>query len=355
MNERRALAIAVQLIGFGVCVAIGVWVVRVATTGDQAEALGQLSEISGGRVALLLGLSVATLMLNGLLFWVASRPARWSTRLTLPGVLATNAVATMLSYLPFKLSAASRVAIHHRRDGVSLAQMAAWFACFFAAMVGTVGPMAAVSLWRRSLDGVWFVTTAGGILICYAGSLIVARWLGADRGHRWLRLACHAGPWKRLLPPERVEQLHEAFVMIACARWLAAAYALRVLDMLVQAVRFDVASGALGTPMGLGSSLVVAAGYFGMLVLSPFGALGAREAGAVGAGTLLDAGTELLAATTLVVTGAEAITLLSLGLAALIWIGPATLRGRRERIEKSAQPAATEHMDPGANQVPGEL
>lgn len=357
MNERRALAIAVQLIGFGICVAIGVWVVRVATSGEQAEALKHLRDISGTRVALLLGLSVATLMLNGMLFWVASRPARWASRVSLPGVLATNAVATMLSYLPFKLSAAARVAVHHRRDGVALAQMVAWFACFFAAMIGTVGPMAAVSLWRGSIDALWIVMTGGGILVCFAGSIVMARWLGGDRGHDWLRVVSHSGPWRVLLPPERVEQLHESFVMIACVRWLVVAYALRVTDMVVQAVRFDVASGALGEPMGLGSSLVAAAGYFGMLVLSPFGALGAREAGAVGAGTLVDGGTELLAATTLVVTGAEAVTLVSLGLLALVWIGPATLRGRRGLIPlaESAKAHAGSPSQSGVNNPPEKL
>lgn len=328
MRGNRALAIGVQIFGFAVCVAIAVWVVRVATTGEQGAALSQLREISLGRVGLLLGLSVSTLVLNGVLFWIAAQPARWSNKVTLLGVFATNAVATMLAYLPFKLSAAARMAIHHRRDGLSLTQMVAWFACFFAAMGGTIGPLAVASVWRGELDEVWLLAAGSGVAFCFVVSVVVARVLGAKQGHRWLARVCEAGPWKRVLTSERVEQLHEAFVMVGCARWLAVAYGVRVVDLLVQSARFDAAATAIGQPMGLGSSVVAAAGYYGMLVASPFGALGAREAGAVGAGSMLAEGAGSLAATTLVVTGAEAATLLTLGVAAMVWIGPGVWRGR---------------------------
>jgi hypothetical protein len=157
---------------------------------------------------------------------------------------------------------------------------------------------------------------------------VIARVLAARQGHRWLARAAEAGPWKRVLTPERVEQLHEAFIMVGSARWLAVAYGVRVVDLLVQSARFDTAATAIGQPMGLGSSVVAAAGYYGMLVASPFGALGAREAGAVGAGSMLAEGAGSLAATTLVVTGAEAVTLLTLGVAAMVWIGPGVWRGR---------------------------
>lgn len=335
-GNKNWLRRGVQILGFGVSLGIIVWLVRIATSGDQAEALDQLKNISAGQVAALIGLSALTLTLNGLLFWIASRPARWAGKLSLPGVLATNAVATMLSYLPFKLSAAARVAVHHRRDGLSLAQMFAFFGCFFAAMAGTIGPMAVTSVWHGSMDARWLATCGTLMGGCFVGSVVVARFFADQRGHRWLGGFADAGPWRKVLTPLRVEELHESFAMIGHARWLAGAYGVRVVDLLVQATRFRVASGAAGGvehTMQFGESVVVAAGYYGMLVLSPFGALGAREAGAVGAGALLDPETltqaagERLAATTLVVTGAEVVTLLTLGLISLAWLGPGVLRG----------------------------
>ncbi len=356
-GSKRWLRRTVQIIGFGISLGIVVWLVRVATSGDQAKALDQLKEISAGQVAGLIGLSALTLMLNGLLFWIASRPAPWSGKLSLAGILATNAVATMLSYLPFKLSAAARIAVHHRRDGLSLAQMFALFGCFFAAMAGTIGPMALTSIWLGSMDARWLAVCGLGMGVCFVGSVVVARFFAAQREHRWLGRFADAGPWRRVLTPVRVGELHESFAMIGHARWLAAAYVVRVIDMLAQAMRFRVASGAVGgveNALQLGESVVIAAGYFGMLVLSPFGALGAREAGAVGAGALLGsagdtlAAGEWLAATTLLVTGAEVITLLVLGLVALAWLGPGVLKGTR------TTPTSTDESD-NAEPPPDEL
>ncbi len=346
---RQTLKWTVQLAGFVVSVSIVLWLVSVATSGEQAEALKQLREISTPQVVVLIGLSVTTLVLNGVLFWVASRPARWSRRVTLAGVLATNAVATMLAYLPFKVSAAVRAGIHLRRDGLTVAQLFAWWGCFFAAMGGTIGPMALASVWRGEMDTLWWLACGLGMTACYLGSLMMARWLANDRGHRWLAVSAGAGPWRRVLTPVRVEELHESFAIIGHARWLLAAYAIRVVDMLVQAMRFRSASEALGEGMSLSDGVVVATGYFAMLVLSPFGALGAREAGAVGAGAIVGSGgpagasveaaVEKLAATTLLVTGAEVVTLLALGLISLAWLGPGLLRGATGKGKPAADEA----------------
>ncbi len=332
-----------QIVGFGVCVGIVAWLVRVATTGAQAEALKELKSISAGEIATLIGLSVLTLALNGLLFWIACRPARWAGRMTLAGIAATNALATMLAYLPFKISAAARMTVHLRRDRISVAQMFAWWGCFFAAMGGTIGPMALASVWRGGMDSGWWLACSGGMLACFAASLVMARFFAAERGHQWLGRMAGAGPWRRVLTPVRVEELHESFAMIACARWLAAAYAVRVVDMAAQALRFRSASEAVGDAMSMGDAVVVAAGYYGMLVLSPFGALGSREAGAVGAGALVEgSASETLAATTLVVTGAEAATLLVLGLASLAWLGPGVFRRRERDTAEAGSPPTGE-------------
>jgi hypothetical protein len=79
--------------------------VVVRARGAQAReprAARAAGEAAPGPVALLFGCSLATLALNGLIFWVVLLPEK---RLRVSDTLATvNAFATMLAYLPFKLS-----------------------------------------------------------------------------------------------------------------------------------------------------------------------------------------------------------------------------------------------------------
>ena len=69
-------------------------------------------------------------------------------RLRTLDVVAVNAIATLLNYLPFKLSVISRIVIHNRRDGVPLGKIVGWLAAVGVGGVISFGPVALVSLWH---------------------------------------------------------------------------------------------------------------------------------------------------------------------------------------------------------------
>ncbi|HRQ74272.1 MAG TPA: hypothetical protein PLU35_14715, partial [Phycisphaerales bacterium] len=141
-NARRKpyLRLAVQGLGFVAGLVLLGWCVRAALSPENREQLSKLGDAPAWAVAALLGLSVASVALNGLAFWCALLPAR---RLHASDVIATNALATFLNYLPFKLSAISRVVIHNRRDRVPLLTIGGWFGAVLGVMVVSLAPLVA--------------------------------------------------------------------------------------------------------------------------------------------------------------------------------------------------------------------
>jgi hypothetical protein len=101
--------LCVQALGFVLALVLLGWCIRAALSEENREQLERLGNASAGQVLLLLGLSAATLLLNGLLFWVTLRPVQ---RVPVVDHLATNALATFLALLPFKLGTLVRVAIN---------------------------------------------------------------------------------------------------------------------------------------------------------------------------------------------------------------------------------------------------
>ena len=150
-HSRRFARIAVQLVGFSVGMALLVWAVRLALNEDNRGQFQRLAEAPPLHVIGLIGLSIATIVLNGMIFHRTLVPVR---RLRTLDVVAVNAIATLLNYLPFKLSIISRVLIHNRRDGLPLGQIAGWLAAVGVGGVISFGPVAVVGLWRGTIDAV---------------------------------------------------------------------------------------------------------------------------------------------------------------------------------------------------------
>lgn len=322
--NRRLARAAVQCIGFLAGLGLLGWCISLAFKPDNRQQLEHLREASAAQLLGLLGLSLATLTLNGLIFWVSVRPVR---RLRAADVIATNAIATFLGYLPFKLGLVARIAIHNRRDRVPLLTIGAWFATMALTLSIAIWPPALAGLWRKQLDGPWLLTTASAVITLTLAAILLARTFHGPAGLNRLgaifgRLPI-AGPLVRSHP---FRQIHAGFDMLASPRCTPAAVGLRLLDLVVISARFALASAVLGQPIPWDSAFLVAATFFIIGILSPFGVLGTREAGTTGMAALLlpggDEAARSFAVVALLVSATEAIAFLAAAGIGLAWLRP---------------------------------
>jgi hypothetical protein len=370
-RQRRGLALAVQAAGFLVGLGLLAWAVSMAL--KNREQLSLLGEARWEDVAALLGLSLATLVINGVIFWLTLLPAR---RLKLGDVLATNGIACSLAYLPFKIGAIARVVIHNRRDRVPLVQIGAWFSGVAVLMVVAFAPPVLAALWLKRIDWAWVAATVGGEVVL--GSLLVSASMyfrGARGVQRLARVARgiglariggllqeHSGAaepaprWHELW-----SHLHSGFDMLAHPGATAGNLALRLADVMVQGLRFAVAASILNLELPFAAGLVIALAYFTIGVVSPF-IVGMREIGAVafaalmlpGAVTITESGAESpFAAVALLVTAMEALVFLAAGTLGMLWLRPDRLvrvGGRGAKGERSG--SVDSGRDPVARRPP---
>jgi hypothetical protein len=339
-RARRAIRLAFQAVGFIIGLALLGWCIRTALSPENREQLAKLGEADPGQVGILLALSAATLTINGLIFWATLEPVR---KLRAIDVLATNAVGTFLAYLPFKLGAVTRVAIHNRRDRVPLLTIGAWFGAMLVVMLAAYVPVTGASLWRRGVDAAWWAAGLGGAALLAALATTVARPFAGERGlarlHRALdgiRLPLVAS----LARSERFAQLHAGATMLACPKAVAISTLLRLTDVGVLAARFVVAGAIVGVAFGWEEAVLVASAYYLIGVVSPFGVLGAREAGTVwmagalglaaSSGQPADEVARSLTVLTLFITGTESVVLLAGAAAGVVWLRPDRLLRAKE-------------------------
>ncbi len=352
-SERRAPARSVlravlQLVGFLAGIAALGWCVAQALEPKNRKQFAHLGEAPASLLLLILGLTAASIVLNGVIFWATLLPVR---RLRTADVLAVSALATFLAYLPFKLSAVARIVIHNRRDGVPLAVIGAWFAAVAAVLLAGLLPPAAASLWRgdRGIDGAWIAVAAGGIALLAAGLVVVSRTLrgerGIDRMHAMLD-PLRLRPAQRFLRSRVWQHLHEGFTILSSPRVVAGTIGLRLADAAVQAARFVIAASILGQTLPWEQAVIISVTFFLIGVVSPTGMLGFREAGAAGmAGMLTFATSEQFAAVALLVGAAEAIVNLAGAAIGLAWLRPDRLLRGPKRGEEGRALSVPEAAD----------
>ncbi|MEL7473965.1 MAG: hypothetical protein AAGK04_11670, partial [Planctomycetota bacterium] len=279
----------VQIVGFGIGVGLLAWCARVALSDSHRAQLERLEDASAGAIAGLLGLSVAILLINGLAFWIMLRPVR---RLEPVGVIATSCIATFLALLPFKLSIALRVLVHHRRDGVPLMLIGGWFGALGVVFIGTIALVAGIAYARArfSLDtGATVGAGLGAGILGVIGLLLAARVFRADSGReRMIALAerMAIGPLGRpvglIVRSRSFEHLHRAFDMLSHPGAVVGSVVIRLLDVALQSVRFTLAGAVVGVSLDVESAVLLACAHASIGVVSPFGTLGTREAGTLG-------------------------------------------------------------------------
>jgi len=278
--KRSAVRVVVQVIGFLASLGALGWAVSVAFKEENRAQLENLQNASVGQIMALVGLSFGSVAVNGLIFWVVIRPVH---RIRATDVISTNAIATFLAYLPFKMSLISRVAIHRKRDGVPVLTIGAWFAAVGVLMLAVLGPMALMSFMLKEVNMLWWVGVCGSVAVSVGVLILVARFFYGDRG---VKRIASVGMLRGWTERESFGKLHAGFDMIASPSSSAWAGVLRVLDVLAFAGRFVVAAAVLGLPISGGDALLLGSVYFLIGVFSPFGMLGTREAGTIGAAAL---------------------------------------------------------------------
>lgn len=306
MTARR---LAVQAVAFALGLALLGWAIALALAPENRRGLEQLKEASPLLAGAVVGLAAASVALNGLIFWVTARPLH---RLPCGEVLAVNALATLLAFLPFKLSVVARVAIHRRRDRMPYRALVAWLAATAGLSLATLVVLTAAAMWRRHIDMAWAGAVAAGLAVLVAAAYAGGR-LAASRA-RLDALTLGAGAIGRSVPT------------------VVSHVALRLADVTAQAGRFALVAAALGYPLTFDGAVILASVYFVVGVVSPAGNIGVREGAVFGLGHVVSSlglGPGELAQIALVVTAGEVVSQLTLGTAAGLWLRPDRLVSAR--------------------------
>ncbi len=286
MSQRTPWRRIAQGVGFLIGLGLLWWCVSVALSEQNREQLSRLLDASALQVGLLLACSVGTLLLNGLIFWVVLLPVK---RTGVVYMLSVNGAATLLSYAPFKIALAFRVLVHQRIDRVPLLTIGSWFAVIGVLTATVLVPAIGASFIFDGGTALWWVAWIGGAALLTGLGIGVASIFAGDRG--WGRLIGLMGKvglgfLVRWLGTEHGRKIHAGVDMLAHWRASSAAGSLRVMDILLQAVRVLVAAEILGIELGWGAAMVIASTYFLIGMLSPIGMLGPRESGIAGVAAL---------------------------------------------------------------------
>ncbi len=342
-SSRSAIGVIVQIVGFAIGIVLLGWAVRMALRPENREQLAKLSDATPGELMLLLILAALSVGFNGIIFWVVLNPVH---KIRATDVIATNAIATFLAYLPFKLSVVARFVIHNRRDKVPVLTIGAWIIAEAILMAAVLGPLILTSVWLKEVNAVWWVVSLIGVLVCTIVGSALSRQLAGDVG---LTRISRIGIGEKLSGSDAFSRIHSGFEMLGHPRATLIANAFRLIDIITFALRFYVAARVLELPISMQDALLLGATYFIIGAASPAGMLGTREAGTIGIAELVgissnalsetESGQVPIAATVLFVTAVEAIV--NLGCAGF---GIAWLKARKP-LDPEGQPAETELIE----------
>ncbi len=341
--SRSAVGVGVQIIGFAIGIFLLGWAVRMALRPENREQLSKLSDATPGELMLLLVLAALSVGFNGIIFWVVLNPIH---RIRATDVIATNAIATFLAYLPFKLSVVSRFVIHNRRDKVPVLTIGAWIIAEAILMGAALTPLVLASIWLKEVNLLWWIVSLTGVGVGTAIGSALARQLAGDVG---LTRLSKIGIGEKLSGSDAFSRIHSGFEMLGHPRATLIANAFRLIDIITFALRFYVAARVLELPISMQDALLLGATYFIIGAASPAGMLGTREAGTIGIAELVgissnalsetESGQVPIAATVLFVTAVEAIV--NLGCAGF---GIAWLKARKP-LDPEGQSAETELIE----------
>jgi len=250
-SRRRAFSwrkLAAQFIGCVIGLALVAWLVHRAMR--DPEVFDRLRAADPRLVVALLLCGVASLVLNGLIFWLAARPIR---QLGVVEMQWVNALAAMLNYAPVRLGVFLRLVWALRVDRMRLREVAAWFASVTYTVIVPLGAAIVASIVTGRL-GLGLLIIASAIVV--AGG-VVAPWVA-----------------RRPIVERRAGGL-ERVLTSPISLW--GSLALRSIDLVLWAARMMLAVEILGMELTLSQSFMLA--MAGLAIsLNPLGRLGFREA-----------------------------------------------------------------------------
>jgi len=155
-----------QSIGFLIGAALLAWCIRGAALGADWSRFSNAPPLAIGGMLLC---SVLSLAINGAIFHVASPVAAALRPLDIQRV---NAAGQLLNYAPVRIGALARIVWHRVIDGVSLAQIAAWFVAIGVFLAFVLGALVTATLIVPDGRGAWGAIVVALLLV--GGALLVA-------------------------------------------------------------------------------------------------------------------------------------------------------------------------------------
>ncbi len=247
--------------GYVVGLAILFWCVWYASSkGDWSR----LRTANVWLIAGIVGASIASIILNGLLFRLTLDPVRRplggtpAHRGTSPpsylAVMAVNWVCTLANFAPLRLGMIARVTYHMRVDRMRFIEIVNWFGLDLMTFLLPIAGVVVASFTLRSFGWAW-----GALALGSTAALTLLWW-------------CLA---RSSFVPRR---LRESARIIGDGRSLLICLPVRCLDLALNGVRTIFAAQVLGLGLDYADSFALAC--TGLLAsLGPLGRLGFREAG----------------------------------------------------------------------------
>lgn len=335
-----AVKIAMQVVGFLIGVGLLVWCIRQAFSPENQKQLAALKDAPAHQIALLFSMSVLVLLCSGMSFYLSLRPLR---KLNFWDVQATNAIATLLGYVPFKAGMIFRILVHNRRDRIPVALIGAWFGAVSIVMAITLLPLFGASMLAREINGLWMAVAGGSAALGYLVTCVLAWYLHGTRGMAILRrMANPLGGWaRRLVRSPFVRTAHGGLDILASPARVLVLVLIRLLDMGSQAARFYLAAQIVGTPISFDICILLASMHFVVGVVSPAGMVGTREAAIVGAARLLGLeNAPAMAGVALLVLASEAMVNAAMSIAGVLRLGMHRMFVRRTQGPATGAPEA---------------
>lgn len=308
--------------GAGVIVGLGLlgWAVSIAFSEKNRAGLEAIAHAEATDIALLVALTAAAAVINGVLFWI-SQPCR-PHKVPVSDAIAGNIIATVLGVLPFKISVVVRGLIHHKRNHVRFGELAAWFMAIGLFALATLLPVGAATLWRRDLDALWWAASIGGVTAAGVCGVILGKIAGASPYRILHRLTLGA---------DRI--VRDPVVM-------AINLSARFGDVLLFSWRFQVAGRIVGVDLPFEQAALLGAGYFLIVVLAPSGPLGFAEMGVAGLASMVGLDPPSIALLALVITGASVMTSGTLAIPSAMWLRVDKVFGPRAQTPARGAPAS---------------
>lgn len=318
--------LALQVIGFVIGLALLGWCIWTASSkGDWSAVLRADWRLVAG----LLGSTLASLVINALMFWTALAPVRHHS---VPRLIGLNAIGGLLNYAPIRLGLMARILYHLRVDRMRASLVASWMLVTAGLTVFTIVAMTGATLLSGGSVGSFVLTTA---LILAIGSQVM-----------------------RLLSVSRVttpvtSRLDGLGAMLASRPATFATMVLRAADIVAFAVRMACAAAILDLDLST-SDLLLLALSAQLFSLSPFGRLGFREAAVSFLAARLDSGFDSTAVDAvsaqlgLIESAGEAAIFIPAGLIAAPWYAAAMRRARGSppaNAPNASPPSPTQSVD----------